>query len=118
MAVIFHLSLEHDWQQALARGSYEISTRGLTLDEVGFIHASFEHQVATVATTYYGDVSEALVVLVIDPEKLESPLVVEDVEGANDEFPHIYGPLNPSAVVEVRAATVTDAGLQFADDQS
>ena len=33
-------------------------------------------------------------------------------------FPHIYGPLNPSAVVEVRAVTVTDAGLQFTDEPS
>jgi uncharacterized protein (DUF952 family) len=118
VAVIFHLSLEGDWQQALERGSYEISTRGLTLEEVGFIHASFEHQVAAVATTFYADVSEPLVVLVIDPDALESPLVVEDVEGADDAFPHIYGPLNPSAVVAVRPAAVTDGGFQFLDESS
>ncbi len=116
MAVIFHLSLEGDWQRALERGSYEISTRGLTLDEVGFIHASFEHQVGPVATAYYSDVTEPLVVLVIDPDKLESPMVVEDVEDANDSFPHIYGPLNPSAVVEVRAVTVSERGLEFTDE--
>ena len=116
--MIFHLALERDWQRALEHGSYEISTRGLTLAEVGFIHASFEHQVAPVATAFYGDVTEPLVVLVIEPEQLDSPLVVEEVADAGDPFPHIYGPLNPSAVVEVRRVAVTEAGFRFLDEPS
>jgi uncharacterized protein (DUF952 family) len=115
---IFHIAFERDWQHALERGSYEISTRGRTLDEVGFIHAGFERQVAAVGSAFYADVPEPLVVLVIDPDQLESRLVVEDVEGSDDAFPHIYGPLNPGAVVQVYPASVTDDGFAFGDGAS
>jgi uncharacterized protein (DUF952 family) len=36
---------------------------------------------------------------------LASPVVVERIGDAPDAFPHIYGPLELGAVVEVRAVT-------------
>ena len=48
MSVIYHIALAADWEQALRDGRYTISTRGLTLAEQGFIHASGAHQVAPV----------------------------------------------------------------------
>ena len=50
-----------------------------------------------------------LVVLVIDPTRVKSPLKVEGVGGGTEEFPHIYGPLPTSAVVDV-LPVVVDAG--------
>jgi uncharacterized protein (DUF952 family) len=108
---IFHIAFERDWKVARAAGSYEVSTRGLSLGEVGFIHAGFERQVESVGSTVYSDVTEPLVVLVIDTGRLEAPLVVEDVEGSDDVFPHIYGPLNIDAVVDVRPAGMS--GVAF-----
>jgi uncharacterized protein (DUF952 family) len=112
---IFHIALERDWAEAQGTGVYGVSTRGATVDEVGFIHASFEAQLAGVASRYYAAVDEPLVVLVIDPDRLDVPLVIEEVEGAGEAFPHIYGPLPVSAVVGVRRATVTADGQLVID---
>lgn len=37
---IWHLAHRDDWEQACSAGAYRMSTRGATLDQVGFIHAS------------------------------------------------------------------------------
>ena len=107
---IFHIAYESDWVDAQRTGTYVTSTRGADLHEVGFIHASFEHQVATVGEGLYGDVLEPLVVLVIDTERLNVPLVIENLEGGEEAFPHIYGPLPAQAVVGVRGVNITLEG--------
>jgi uncharacterized protein (DUF952 family) len=108
--VIFHIALERDWNAANQDGAYRVSTRDATLEEVGFIHASFEHQVAGVGSSFYRDACEPLVVLTIEPDRLEARVVVESPDGGGEAFPHIYGPLPTSAVIAVRSATVTDDG--------
>ena len=110
MDYIFHIAFASEWSAAEATGTYEVSTRGLSLEEVGFIHAGFEHQVPLVGAAFYGDVSEPLVVLVIDTARIGAPIRVERVEGTDEQFPHIYGPLPVSAVVEVRTASLTTDG--------
>jgi glutathione S-transferase len=94
--VIYHAALPTDWDRAIAAGSYQVSTRGSTLAEVGFIHASYDHQLEAVANTFYADVDE-LVVLVIDPDAVGAPVVDEPVAG--DRYPHVYGPLPIAAVL-------------------
>ena len=84
-------------------GSYRWSTRGKSLDDgATFIHASRPEQVAMVANFAYADVQEPLCLLVIDTERLVSALCDEDLDGIGISFPHIYGPLNLDAVVDVR----------------
>lgn len=103
---IYHIASRTDWADAVAAGEYRISTRGRTVEQEGFIHASTAGQVAGVANAYYADVPvEDLLVLVIDPERLTAPLRYDPVPGAAEPFPHIYGPLNLDAVtgtVELR----------------
>jgi glutathione S-transferase len=48
---IFHLALPEDWQSAFETGEYRWSTRGKTLDVVGFIHCSTSVQIASTATS-------------------------------------------------------------------
>ena len=105
---IFHIAFESDWSAAQVEGSYRVSTRGLTLGEVGFIHAGFEHQVSTIGTAFYADVTDPVVVLVVDTERLDVPVVVESPKGSEEAFPHIYGALPIHAVVEVLPASITD----------
>lgn len=96
---IYHIALRADWSDALAAGEYRVSTRGRTVAEEGFIHASTAGQVNGVADAFYADVDAAdLVVLCIDPAKLTAPLKYDPVPGADEPFPHIYGPLNIDAV--------------------
>ena len=95
--MIYHGALPEDWATARATGEYRYSTRGLGLDEVGFIHAAFADQLLGVARRFYADLDH-LVILVIDPTGLD--LVVEPpTDGADIEFPHIYQPLPLDAVV-------------------
>lgn len=96
---IFHLALASDWQSALAAGDYRISSLGRSLAEEGFLHACYRHQVDGVRARYYAEVTEPLLLLEIDPSLLDQPLVVETPEGADEGYPHIYGPLSVTAVV-------------------
>jgi uncharacterized protein (DUF952 family) len=100
---LLHLTEEPLWEAARRAGTYEMSTRGRTLREEGFIHCSLAHQLPPVARALYGDDDEDLVVLVIDPGRLTAPVRYEAMEPGGEEFPHIYGPLPASAVVEVRS---------------
>ena len=100
MALIYHITAGRDWEQARRDGIYELSTRGVTLAQEGFIHASTEAQVAAVANAFYsGDAG--LVVLVIDTGLVKPEIRCEQPPGSSESFPHIYGPLHPAAVVAV-----------------
>ena len=98
MELIFHIAAARDWQEALQSGEYVASTRGRSLDEEGFIHAATEAQVAQVANALYR-ADDNLLVLVIDPGRLQAEIRYEQVPGWEAPFPHVYGPLNVDAVV-------------------
>lgn len=96
---LFHLALPDDWSAAVVNGEYRMSTRGRTLDEEGYIHCSYPHQVLGVARRFYADVDE-VIVLRLDPARLEvrpEPPAV----GIDELFPHVYGPIPVTAVVEI-----------------
>ena len=94
MTSIFHIVSLDAWAAAQAAGEY----RGDTLATEGFIHCSRADQVAVVANAYYtGQVHLALLRIdraLVTPE-------VRDEPSDGDVFPHIYGPLNLDAVVNV-----------------
>ena len=99
---IFHIATAADWADAQRTGTYTTSTRGVTLEEEGFLHASREDQWQGVRERYYADATEPLVLLEIDTDRLDVPWVEErPAPGAAETFPHIYGPLDPAAVVAV-----------------
>ncbi|MFM7642939.1 MAG: DUF952 domain-containing protein [Cyanobium sp.] len=98
---LYHLALESDWQEARRQGLYSRSTRGKSLAEVGFLHASWSPQVEATWGRFYSDGPE-LRLLVIDPARLASaaiPLREEPASGSGERFPHIYGPLPIEAVL-------------------
>lgn len=99
---IFHIATLADWEAAQASGAYTTSTRGTTLGEEGFIHASHGHQWEGVRAAFYADVTEPLVLLEIDADLLGVPVVEEPpAPGAGELFPHVYGAVRPAAVVSV-----------------
>jgi uncharacterized protein (DUF952 family) len=101
VSLIYHIATRGDWTRAQAAGEYTTSTRGRTLAQEGFIHASEAHQVAAVANVFYRGVPD-LVVLVIDTARVRPEIRYERVADAPEPFPHIYGPLNADAVVASR----------------
>ena len=98
---IYHVALASDWEQAQRDGAYAVSTRGVTLAEEGFIHASREDQWPGIRSRYYADVTEPLVLLVVETERLTSRVVEEQPPGVDDTYPHVYGPIDLPAVVDV-----------------
>jgi glutathione S-transferase len=97
---IYHLALRDEWQGACGGKAYRRSTLGRSLADVGFIHCSFAHQVQAIADLVYngrGDV----VLLEIDPSRVQAEVRVEDLEAGGQTFPHIYGPLPIEAVTQI-----------------
>jgi uncharacterized protein (DUF952 family) len=99
---IFHIATVDDWQAAQEAGDYRVSTLGVSLADEGFIHASRAEQVDGVRSAFYADPGLRLVLLEIDPSRLDVELRLEVPPGADAAFPHIYGPLPTAAVVAVR----------------
>jgi glutathione S-transferase len=100
VARIFHIAEARLWDVALSDGEYRQSTLGRTLDEDGFIHCGRLDQVVPVANAAYRGQRD-LVLLVIDRGRVHAEVRDENLEGGTDLFPHIYGPLNLDAVIEV-----------------
>jgi glutathione S-transferase len=95
---IFHMALPDDWAAAFGTGEYRTSTRGVTLEQEGFIHCSTREQIEGTANRFYDDLDQ-LVLLTIDPVLVPSPIVWEPPAPDVDVlFPHIYGPLPITAV--------------------
>ena len=98
---IYHLALAEDWRQAQQQGVYRRSTRGLDLDQVGFLHASAADQIAATYARFYADAG-AVRLLSIDPIRLEQAgiaVVWERDPLLGECFPHIFGALPMAAVV-------------------
>ena len=94
--MIYHVVHKADWQDAEQQGVYKAASLAVE----GFIHTSKADQVSGVLDRYYKGQS-GLLVLHIDEHKLTSPFTYEFAASVNEEFPHIYGPLNLDAVLKV-----------------
>jgi uncharacterized protein (DUF952 family) len=96
MALIYHITTEQDWRAAKRKGFYTSPS----FETEGFIHTSEVQQVAGVLQRYYQGKTD-LIKLVINTEKLTSELKYELAPSVNENFPHIYGPINLDAVIDV-----------------
>ncbi len=100
---LYHLALREDWQRAKAEGHYPHSSRGLSLRQAGFVHASHAHQVEPTLERFYGDLpAGAVLLLAIDPQRLERAGVevrLEPAPQSGELFPHLYPALPLQAVL-------------------
>jgi uncharacterized protein (DUF952 family) len=89
--------------------------RAANLEQDGFVHCADEPSVLAVANDYYADVSEPLLLLEIDPGRLgaetryEAPAPLPGAGSSHQEtaqrFPHVYGPIELSAIQGVGVLT-------------
>ncbi len=70
------------------------------MENDGFIHCSDIDQVIEVADNLF-DGEKDLVILCIDEERVDPELVYEDCYDSGEEYPHIYGPIDTDAILEV-----------------
>ncbi len=102
MQEFYHIVDRTEWEQAQAAGIY----RPPSVDAEGFIHASYWNQTLLSANSFYRGQTN-LVLLRIDPARVTAEIrqdIVGVIRGgveSEEAFPHIYGPLNPDAVVAV-----------------
>jgi uncharacterized protein (DUF952 family) len=94
MSMITHITTAGEWHEAQSEGFY----RGDTLPSEGFIHCSRPEQVVRVANGLFR-ARTGLVLLVIDPSRVTAE--IRDEPSGEERYPHIYGPLNISAVMAV-----------------
>ncbi|WP_432665865.1 DUF952 domain-containing protein [Wukongibacter baidiensis] len=78
-------------------------------DEERFIHCSFPNQTLWVLNKHYKS-EEKVILLCINPGLLKSNLVIEDLKGRGEEFPHIYGSVNVDAIEKTIEIYPSDDG--------
>ncbi len=96
MSILYHICNAQDWQDAEEKGPYKADS----LHTEGFIHLSTQTQVLDTAHLFYKG-QKGLLLLYIQPEKLDAEVVYENTTGGETLFPHLYGALNISAVERV-----------------
>jgi uncharacterized protein (DUF952 family) len=88
--VIYHLMTKEQRVQLVQGEQYAAPS----LNHEGFIHASSDDQLSGVVERHYPSEPE-LYLMTIALDRLSSQVKWE--EG----FPHIYGPINPEAIIEI-----------------
>src|ERR1044072_2317284 len=96
MTNIFHITKRAEWERAKEEGVH----RAPSLTTEGFIHCSTSDQVIRTANRLFaGEVG--LVLLEIDTGLVKPEIRYENLEGGEEKFPHIYGPLDVKSVLRV-----------------
>lgn len=94
--MIYHVTTRTAWEEGKELGRYE----HISLQKEGFIHNCSRAQLAGVLDRYYKNTAD-LLLLHVDESLLQAELKYELAPSVNEEFPHIFGPINIDAVVEV-----------------
>jgi len=95
-SIIYHMLPAAIWTAQNVDADYKADT----LATEGFIHCTGEKELLVkVANNFYRDTRGPFVILCIDQALVESEILWE--EAGMHTFPHIYGPLNLDAVIDV-----------------
>ena len=101
MSEIFHLAPAERWEAWSSTAEYLPEEYG----KDSFIHCTAgDELMLRVANHFYRNTPGAYVLLVLETERLTSELRWEAPgDGLAERFPHIYGPINRDAVIQVRS---------------
>ncbi len=102
--LIYHIVLPEVWEKFKTDFEYEAES----LRTEGFIHCSYRNQLDDVLGRYYKN-AERVLILHVNPHLLTSDLVAEPSTGG-EIYPHIYGRINRSAVVDVEERILSVVG--------
>lgn len=109
MKYLYHIAKAEDWDNAKRSGFYTLGSLHRSFDEDGFIHLSYAAQVNVIADMIYATTKD-LQLLTINPQKLTAEVKEEKADYPPEFFPHLYGPLNVDAVVDVMKYDVEPNG--------
>ncbi len=117
--IIYHIVVEAEYR-AGNDGERYLPAR---FHQDGFVHCSFEASVLPVANDYYAGINDPLLLLRIDSSQLTSstrhePASPTPAAGTQHVltsplFPHVYGPIDNSAVEGIGILRKTDSGYEW-----
>jgi uncharacterized protein (DUF952 family) len=94
-SITFHLVPRTEWQAVDADAAYVPSSFG----REGFVHCTDgADELAATANRYFADCPDELLAVVLDRSRLTAPVRYEDPRRV---YPHVYGPIDRAAIVEV-----------------
>jgi uncharacterized protein (DUF952 family) len=96
-ASIYHMCRRAEWDAAVKAGAYHGSSQDIA---DGFIHFSGAEQIVESAAKHRAG-QDGLVLIAADSDRLGADLKWEQSR-RGDLFPHLYGALEPDAVLSVR----------------
>lgn len=106
--MIFHLTDETQWADALARGAY----RHPTLHSLGFIHLCTKSQLPKVVEQFFPEAEELMVLHVVE-KRLGNNLKWEAVPGEEQTFPHQYASIPLEAIEDLSIHLRENGGFDF-----
>lgn len=107
--VLLHMCTAEEWESAMAAGVVAPPS----LQEQGFVHLSTPQQVHLPANRLFRGRRD-IVVLFVDPSRLDARLEWEPGVPADPDsmqFPHAYGPIPLTAIVDIRPYLPGDDGV-------
>lgn len=117
--MIYHIVTENDFRSQIEGDTYTPAS----LEAHGFVHCALQSSVIPVANDYYAEVSQKLLLLEIDPQKLYSETRYEPaapLAGVNTShvasiphFPHVYGPIETTAITQIGILTKEGNSYQW-----
>ncbi|NGP89054.1 DUF952 domain-containing protein [Fodinibius halophilus] len=103
--LLFHITSKKEWKEYQNNGRYEPET----LEDEGFIHCSSGEQIEDTANRLFSD-KDKILLLVIDVSTLGENIKYEKDEETGEKFPHLYEPLESSAVIDKIEVGAEDDG--------
>ena len=110
VSLLYKIMTKQEWAAAQAQGTYEGSEVDM---KDGFIHLSAAHQVRATAQKHFAEMADLLLVSVLEKNLVKN--LRWEVSRGGDLFPHIYGPLQLSAISEVIPLPLVNGVHQFPD---
>lgn len=94
--IIVHLINQGEWESS--RG--EPSLFSTSISQFGFVHCCLPEQVSMVLEKWFTQ-QDNVIAVEINSDLLDVPLVFENLEGGEEQFPHIYGLVKQNAIVKM-----------------
>jgi uncharacterized protein (DUF952 family) len=91
----FHLVPRAEWEAADPAAAYVPAA----FEHDGFVHCTDgAEEVALTANRFFSEETDDVLVLVLERSRLSAPVRYEDVR---EIYPHVYGPIERDAIVDV-----------------
>ena len=112
LPTLFHIVSSDEWFTE-SQGDYLPKA----FEREGFIHFSKKEQLLDSANRHFSN-EESLLVLEVNPQGLEDDLVLEQIHGAQEAFPHLYRSLPRKNVIRHFRLQKDPLGFAYKSDKT